>query len=164
MAFRRGKFVGKSGKYRLPKRRRGKKPKNRKGSALTSQRQARRKAKGERSGWQFAYMQRNDTLRAIGFASYADYLASATWAAIRLKVLIRDAYACYGCRGKAFQVHHRSYGRDVLLGKDLAPLVAICNDCHRRCEIDSRGNKLSLDATNARLKAIHDRHAHKASA
>ncbi len=155
MAFRSGKLVRSK---RSPKRRRG----GRGGRAFWVKRSKREK--GERSNWTWAYQQRNHDLRTLGFATYADYLQSETWKAIRLRVLKRDLFRCYGCYGRACQVHHRSYSANVLAGRDTAPLVAICYPCHQSIELDRKGNKLSLEATNARLEAIRIRHAHKRSA
>jgi hypothetical protein len=158
MAFRSGKYVGKK---RSPNRRRG----SRRGSrSFFAKRQQFKREKGERSNWTWAYQQRNQDLRSLGFSTYADYLQSETWKAIRVRVLKRDNYRCHGCTRRAFQVHHTSYSADVLAGRNIKPLVAICRECHGAIELDRRGNKLSLEATNARLEAIRSRHTHIASA
>ena len=62
--------------------------------------------------------QRNQILRAMGFASYEEYLESLLWDGIRKDVLARAKRECNVCRGpRANQVHRQSYDRRVLSGE-----------------------------------------------
>lgn len=92
------------------------------------------------------YKSRNDLLKGLGFKSYKHYLRSAPWAEIRERVLERDGRTCRTCGYKATQVHHGSYSRKALLGKDLSDLYAICNGCHRKIEFTPDGDKRGLRA------------------
>lgn len=82
------------------------------------------------------YAARDANLRALGFSSYQAYLASEMWAEIRGKVLERDGEKCRLCGKPAGQVHHTSYAREVLAGRDLHRLAAICGGCHLYIEFD----------------------------
>lgn len=66
-----------------------------------------------------------------GFDSYAAYLVSDHWKALRLRVLKRDGHRCVLCRGdKNLQVHHDRY--DSLGAEPLRILKTFCDLCHRR--------------------------------
>lgn len=68
-------------------------------------------------------------LESLGFPDYQAYLGSWFWRVLREQVL--DAHpACRGCGVRATCVHHQSYALPVLLGQDLAQLVALCGRCH----------------------------------
>ena len=98
-----------------------------------------------------AYKNRNNTLREIGFLSYNLYLESDLWGKIRDSVLARDDYRCRCCGRPAKVVHHTSYDKDVLLGKNKEPLRSLCNGCHYAIEIHD-GDKTSLKSANKHLK------------
>jgi hypothetical protein len=85
------------------------------------------------NGTASVYAARNAALKALGFASYAEYLQSEQWIAIRSAVLCRDR-VCFGCGKSASQVHHLWYSPRALEGKDLRALVAICGGCHEVVE------------------------------
>lgn len=103
------------------------------------------------------YQQRNAILKRLGYATYADYLASPVWAAIRLRVLNRDCWKCRGCNREASQVHHHAYTVQNLIGKELRSLSAICRRCHEQIEFDRRNGKLSLSQANKKLSKKHRR-------
>jgi hypothetical protein len=63
-------------------------------------------------------------------ATYDEYVASPLWVSIREKVLAAAGTKCTCCPRPATEVHHRDYRPRVLRGDDLAPLVALCRDCH----------------------------------
>lgn len=90
---------------------------------------------------QQAYEKRGRLLRELGFDSYKTYLSSPLWHSIRAKVLV-GGVKCYGCPGKANQVHHGRYTRENLSGTSLRYLYPICRDCHERIEFE-RGKKKS---------------------
>lgn len=58
------------------------------------------------------------------------YLASSRWRRIKKRVFARDKGICQSCGGRGSQVHHRSYARDVLEGKNDAMLATVCAGCH----------------------------------
>jgi phage terminase large subunit GpA-like protein len=64
--------------------------------------------------------------------SYAFYLASPQWRAVREARLHIDGYHCKGCgRKSGLHVHHLTYER---LGHENAytDLVTVCASCHKR--------------------------------
>lgn len=82
-------------------------------------------------------------LYKLEILDYQDYLQSPFWFVIRNIVLYRDGFKCRVCTGKATTVHHISYDADVLYGKDLEPLVSVCEPCHTAIEFDDDGRKIS---------------------
>lgn len=96
------------------------------------------------------YEERNSTLHRMGFSSYADYLASPLWQAVRKKAIRRNGN-CAVCREPATDVHHRSYSEAVLLGHDLSQLMPLCRTCHDLGEFDGGGTKMSPTQANGRI-------------
>lgn len=80
------------------------------------------------------YERRDRNVRKIGFATYADYLASPLWARIRREAMERSGRRCECCGQPAVQVHHRSYAVACLLGQRPQWLTPICDACHGRGE------------------------------
>lgn len=78
-----------------------------------------------------------------GFAKYSQYLSSALWKEIRLRVLDNCKWTCQLCNGAARQVHHRSYDKRTMNGSKLTHLLAVCSRCHKRIEFDDEGKKRS---------------------
>lgn len=76
------------------------------------------------------YAARRETLLALGYPTYQDYLCSNLWAKIRKRILALDGWACRTCGDKAEQVHHTSYSKGVLLGNDDKHLHSVCRKCH----------------------------------
>lgn len=98
-----------------------------------------------------SYQKRDLLLARMGFASYADYLASPRWQVIRKKVLKRSKGVCECCGEKpSTEVHHRSYGWYALTGRRLEYLVAACRDCHKGAEF-REGFKVSHKMANRRM-------------
>ncbi len=62
-------------------------------------------------------------------AKYNAYMQSPAWAALRMRVLTRDAFRCQWCLdAKATCVHHMSYKN---LGREhLYELQSLCQPCH----------------------------------
>ena len=58
------------------------------------------------------------------------YLKSAKWKRIKKRVMERDGGLCQSCGGRGSTVHHRSYEREVLEGRNDAMLATVCNGCH----------------------------------
>jgi hypothetical protein len=97
------------------------------------------------------YAQRDQTLRSMGYMTYADYLASRQWRWIRGRVLERAKGICEACRdAPATQIHHRSYSRATLRGRRLDFLVACCHRCHESAEFDGKRKTGSYEA-NVRM-------------
>jgi hypothetical protein len=66
-------------------------------------------------------------LAALGYDTYAEYLASDWWRARRLLVGQAVGWRC-ACGARATQVHHLTYRR---LGRERdSDLVALCAGCH----------------------------------
>ncbi len=87
----------------------------------------------------------------VELLDYADYLQSPVWFIIRNIVLYRDNFTLTVCRAPATEVHHISYEIDVLYGKELDPIVSVCERCHRRIEFDDSGVKIYDLAEKKRL-------------
>ena len=62
---------------------------------------------------------------------YREYLKSDEWKRKRYVVLKRDNWICQYCGGKAEQVHHKKYARNI--GKEpIKWLESICKSCHSK--------------------------------
>lgn len=76
--------------------------------------------------------QRDERLRTLGFACYADYLASDLWEFVRGSLKpIRECRVCKSSTGLAW--HHRTYQLFALVGNfsDCDQfIVRLCNECH----------------------------------
>ena len=99
------------------------------------------------------YAMRNQILRSMGFADYAAYLGSPLWRSIRGRAFAVSK-RCYGCNGKADQIHHRSYAPAVMEGHDIRPLVPVCAACHEAVEFLPGGAKSSPTEANEMLDII----------
>lgn len=99
------------------------------------------------------YEERNIVLREMGFATYAEYLTSPLWQAIRTKALA-NRKTCSVCGEPATEVHHRSYSRDVMTGKDVGSLMPLCATCHDLGEFSTDGVKHTLLQANDRLDSL----------
>jgi hypothetical protein len=88
------------------------------------------------------YQKHPHALFKIELMDYEDYLQSPFWFVIRNIVLYRDDFKCRVCGAKATTVHHISYDPDVFYGKDLEPLVSLCEPCHTAIEFDEDGRKI----------------------
>lgn len=78
------------------------------------------------------FKRRDELLREIGFASYAEYLKSDLWFKIRRRAMNQTNGMCVKCGRKAIFVHHVEYTRELLLGRgSLKSLWAICRSCHK---------------------------------
>ena len=94
------------------------------------------------------YNQRNIRLKAMGYETYADYLASDLWRSIRQRVFALYGDVCRLCQQLAEHVHHLGYGKHVLAGISLTQLVPLCGKCHREVEFDGTGRKRTLVQTH----------------
>jgi len=80
----------------------------------------------------------------MGFSSYGDYLNSPLWIGIRATAFRLHGVNCKICNNKAVVIHHISYRRPVLLGKDLTALVPLCDGCHHKIEFNQYNEKRTL--------------------
>ena len=80
----------------------------------------------------------------IRYNTYEEYLASSLWKRIRSQVVNRDSGLCRLCKGDGQEVHHLSYARHVMEGRDLDSLVLLCADCHKSLEFDANGKKQTV--------------------
>ncbi len=62
---------------------------------------------------------------------YEKYIVGPLWRTIRTRVLIRDNSRCRECDRMAEEVHHLSYGKEVMEGRDDSKLVSLCRACHK---------------------------------
>lgn len=96
------------------------------------------------------YRDRDVILRDIGFARYADYLESDLWKSIRARAIALHGDKCRLCGQPANRVHHLGYGKAVLLGLSLKPLVPLCDYHHHVIEFDGDGSKRTLSQAHTR--------------
>ena len=87
-----------------------------------------------------AYAKRDRVLWKLGYNSYAEYLASPLWKAIRARVLAASP-ECSACPRKATQVHHQRYTEPVLRGQLDHCLSPVCGSCHKKAEFGERRGK-----------------------
>lgn len=108
------------------------------------------------------YSERNRVLKSMGFDSYALYLKSELWAQIRQRALAVST-ECFVCGGKATQVHHLSYNKNVLEGRRMSDLTPLCGGCHRKIEFRIEDNqKLSPKQARSKMRQLAT-HAEKRS-
>jgi hypothetical protein len=68
-------------------------------------------------------------LKRLGYASYADYLKSEHWRAIKTRWLqSKRVKSCSRCGNPYFELHHKTYKRLGL--EQLSDLIALCRECH----------------------------------
>ena len=84
----------------------------------------------------------------MGFADYAEYLASDLWQMIRKQAFVRWGRMCKCCGGTATQLHHADYKLGTLKGTTNDSLWPVCNECHRAAHANSR----ELTAANRWIK------------
>ncbi len=107
-------------------------------------------ATSNRFNW---YARRDESLRELGYAGYAEYLDSDLWRSIRGVVLKRSVGVCEVCRvARATQVHHRNYSSAVMRGERNDLLVPVCGPCHTHAEFNGK-KKVSLNEANSRIDA-----------
>ena len=121
-------------------------------------RQPKKARKPNRGNKDNHYQQRDENLKAIGFADYKDYLKSEMWSAIRRRVFDARGMNCMGCGKKSQCVHHSSYDTDVLLGEKIDALYPLCNRCHGKIELKKNGKKeYSAEVIHAKLLKMIER-------
>lgn len=98
---------------------------------------------------------RQESLEALGFASYAAYLESSLWKSIRRRRYSRkDGKICSFCGGKAEQIHHDSYDLKVMAGKNLDALFPACGRCHGEGSRSDKGWILRPSAATQRMRRL----------
>lgn len=103
---------------------------------------------------QAEYGGRDFALSQLGFSSYQHYLKSFLWAQVRSKAFEIHGRECFGCRGKATQIHHSSYVVQALQGDYVDMLYPICGRCHRMIEYKA-DRKVAPSTATKRLKKLH---------
>lgn len=121
-------------------------------SAQQAQDQQKGKRKKKAAKRQETYNDRNLVLKELGFNSYADYRDSELWASIRRRAFAKHGSTCLLCKQQADVLHHFSYRKEVLEGKQLDKLKPLCDECHHKVEFDEKDNKRTLlDSQNTFL-------------
>lgn len=94
------------------------------------------------------YKTREESLKQLGFNSYAEYLKNGIWYKIRQR-LIKKETLCHCCQiNKAIQLHHASYEYPVMAGEDDSKLYPVCKFCHRYAEFTKDGKKRTHKQAN----------------
>lgn len=88
---------------------------------------------------------------------YRAYLKGRLWRRIRLLVLRRDHWRCRSCGDRASQVHHGSYDRDTMAGKDLSKLYSLCRSCHEAVSLDIFGLPRQFKEVFTTTKALDEK-------
>jgi hypothetical protein len=101
------------------------------------------------------YGQRSQSLKALGFENYTEYLGSDTWKKIRKEVIKRNNGKCQACGlEQSLNVHHTNYSPSILGGK-IKGLYLLCVHCHDEVHILSR--KLRMSIKHATKRIIRER-------
>ncbi len=88
-----------------------------------------------------SYTGRQSVLRLIGFRNYNEYLESELWAEIR-DAALSNSPLCAICRAqRATQIHHQSYKKTVMTGRNFKALIPVCRFCHHTIEFTDDGEK-----------------------
>lgn len=92
-------------------------------------------------------------LAALGFESYAEYLASALWEHNRLRV--RGPRQCWVCGSKDdINVHHRTYAS---LGDEKPRhLLRLCRSCHHALHELVRDTQIALWGAHIKLRKLFE--------
>lgn len=98
------------------------------------------------------YQTRDATLAVMGYASYADYLASDLWGSVKRRAWAAHGRACRLCKYKATELHHTDYTRQTLTGKDLSGLVPVCRRCYESLEFTPAGEKRTFRQVKAEFR------------
>jgi hypothetical protein len=89
-------------------------------------------------------------LQSLGFRTYADYLRSPEWAAVKWRYRrSKRPQGCQLCGAKPVDLHHRTYKR--IGGKEhLSDLVALCRQHHDQAHAEHQGDPQSLHRATRR--------------
>jgi len=90
--------------------------------------------KTKQTGRNKCFDKRDRRLVELGFGTYQNYLNSPVWFKIRDTVLVKRENQCFFCQGRATEVHHLRYTKNVLLAVNkyyLSGLCATCRGCHQ---------------------------------
>lgn len=89
-------------------------------------------------------MRRREVLEAKGFKSYAQYLSSPAWEAVKARYRESDLPQDCMCGDTQVQMHHATYDR---VGGDerLADLVPLCARCHTMVHVLEARREVGLD-------------------
>lgn len=90
----------------------------------------------------------------MGYTTYGDYLLSELWDSIRERVWHEKGESCTCCGRAASEIHHQSYAPKVLRGDDIKPLIPLCKRCHKKAEIDDKGNKRDIQQVHKAIRKL----------
>lgn len=106
-----------------------------------------------------SFTAKDDFVKAIGFASYADYLTSDLWAWIRNSLMQSEAASycrvCESATGLCW--HHRDYSIAILAGNFTSSsdvVVRLCNDCHKAIHVEESNFINDLRIVDLRLDEL----------
>lgn len=100
--------------------------------------------------------QRNEMLRELGFATYADYLCSPLWQSIRKSMLAKHK-RCFRCgQVGPRQIHHHFYSKGNLSGQTEKGLYTLCRPCHEGLEMQD-GQKVPLKRVEKAFRKMANR-------
>lgn len=102
----------------------------------------------------YEYEKRDGILMTMGFWSYRRYLRSDLWASIKAAKMDSAGWKCELCGESAQCIHHTSYSKKTLTGKNLRGMLAICRACHYHVEHDENGRKLCLIESREKSRRI----------
>jgi hypothetical protein len=83
-------------------------------------------------------------LRTLGFKSYAEYLRSPEWAAVKWRYKhSKLPQGCQVCGARPVDLHHRSYKR-IGGSEYLRDLVPLCRTHHKQVHAEHQGGPRNL--------------------
>jgi hypothetical protein len=82
-------------------------------------------------------------LRALGYASYSDYLRSPHWREVKARYRASDLPQACMCGADDVQLHHTTYDR--IDAEDLSDLLPLCASCHTLIHVLEARGEVALD-------------------
>lgn len=104
------------------------------------------------------YAERAIALDRLKFGSYEDYLSSKLWQTIRERVIELKGKQCSLCPKRYECIHHHSYRRDVLSGKNIQPLFPLCHSCHEQIEFSDGHKRQMSEVQKIFRKLMQEKH------
>lgn len=117
-------------------------------------------SKGKLTGRQKCFIKRDKWIVRLGFGTYQNYLQSALWKRIRIKVLEKRRHLCFYCGKKATEIHHLRYTKTVLMAEGdywMGGLVALCRSCHQKLTDIARDEKIHEATAYSQVNRQHRR-------
>lgn len=104
------------------------------------------------------YAERAIALDRLKFRSYEEYLSSKLWQTIRERVIELKGNQCSLCPKRYECIHHHSYRRDVLSGKNIQPLFPLCHACHEQIEFSDGHKRQMSEVQKIFRKLMQEKH------